>query len=103
VRVFSGDGLFLNLNNYDHIKTAKAKNVPVFSRIQGEEVYPSVGGGDFWTDPYTYILNPSEPKLKKFDVSLYDSSTMDIYVPDVPANSSFNMTLAVYCEKSNCD
>lgn len=103
VRVFSGDGLFLKLNEYDHVKHAKAKNTPVFTRIQGEEFYPAVGGGDFWTDPHTYILNPSEPKLKKFDLTLYNMGTMNVYVPAVPANSSFNITLAVYCEKSNCD
>jgi hypothetical protein len=103
VRIFTGDGLFLNLNNYDHIRHAKSKNYPVFTRIQGEEVYPAVGGGDFWTDPYTHILNPSDPKLKRFELTLYDMATMDVYTPATPANSSFNITLAVYCEKSNCD
>ena len=102
VRIFTGDGLFLNLNEYDHVHTAKAKNFPIFTRIQGEEVYPAANG-DFWTDPYTYILNPSEPKLKKFSLTLYDTSTMNVYTPATPANSSFNITLAVYTEVSNCD
>jgi hypothetical protein len=102
VRIFSGDGLFMNLNDYDHMHTAKAKNVPVFTRIQGEEVYPAVPA-EFWTDPYTYVLNPLEPRLKKFNIKLYDSSTMDIYAPATPANASFNITLAVYTETSNCD
>lgn len=98
VRISTGQGLFLYLNGYDNIHTAKSKNVPIFSRVQADDNYPIIR--DFWMDPFTYILNPKEHRLRKFDVKIYDSNYAE-YVPDLPANASFNILLAVYCEVNN--
>lgn len=102
IRTFAAGSLFLRLNDYDHLHTAKAKNVPIFTRFQGEEQYPAASD-NFWLDPYTFILNPSEPRLKRFTVTIYDSTTMNVYTPTVPVNAAFHMTLAIYTEESNCD
>lgn len=100
VRVSTGQGLFVYLNGYDTIHSGKSKNVPIFARIQGEDNFPIVK--NFWMDPYCHILNPMEPKLKRFDVKIYNGD-YDIYSPATPQNAGFNMLLAVYCEANNCD
>ena len=101
IRVSTGQGLFLYLNGFENIKTAKNNNVPIFSRVQGDDIYPSVVK-DFWKDPYAHVLQPKELRLRRFEVKLYNSS-FEPYTPLTPEQATFNIQLAVYCEANNCD
>lgn len=89
-----GNGVYLALNDYRLlIRNEKQDQLALFARI-------TPGVNDFQCvttsildDPYTYILNPMEPKLLRFEIKLYDSD--NILIKD----NHFNLILhlAIFC------
>jgi hypothetical protein len=69
----SQDGIYLYLNGYKLLmRNEDQDTMALFSRI-------TTGVNDFQcvttnilNDPYTYILNPIEPKLNRFDIQCFD-------------------------------
>ncbi len=84
---------YLYLNGWINTTIANDSNTNLFGRISpGLDVYPAVTG-DLTSDPYTYILRPSEPRLRRFHIRLL---THDGQLQPV-TNARIILTLAVYC------
>ena len=89
-----GNGVYLALNDYRLlVRNEKQDQVALFARIT-----PGINGFQCVTtnildDPYTYILNPMEPKLLRFEMKLYDSDNTLI------KDNHFNLILhlAIFC------
>lgn len=89
-----GNGVYLALNDYRLlVRNEKQDQLALFARI-------TPGINDFQCvttnildDPYTYILNPMEPKLLRFEMKLYDSDNTLI------KDNHFNLILhlAIFC------
>lgn len=89
-----GNGVYVFLNGYKLlIRNETQDSISLFARI-------TPGVNDFQCvttnildDPYTYILNPMEPKLDRFEIQLYDSDNK------IKEDTHFNvlMHLAIFC------
>lgn len=89
-----GNGVYLALNGYRLlVRNEKQDQIPLFARI-------TPGINDFQCvttnildDPYTYILNPMEPRLLRFEMNLYESDNVLI------KDNHFNLILhlAIFC------
>lgn len=87
------ESAYLYLNGYISTTIANDTNTTFFGRIiAGTETYPAVTG-DITQDPFVYILQPMEPRMKRFHVKLLqaDGSTYQVNDARVIIN------LAVYC------
>jgi hypothetical protein len=89
-----GRGMYVYLNNYKLLYRSDTKDtLNMFARISpGVETYPCVTE-HINNDPHTYILNPIEPKLQRFEVRLYDHKN------NLIDDTQFNVVLhlALYC------
>ena len=89
-----GRGMYVNLNNYKLLyRNETQDNVNMFARITpGIENHLCVTT-NILDDPHTYILNPLEPKLQRFEVHLYDSNNQ------LFDDKQFNLVLhlALFC------
>lgn len=84
---------YLYLNGWINTTIANEANTNVFGRISpGVDTYPAVTT-DLVTDPFTYILRPSEPRLRRFHIRLH---THDGQLQPV-TNARIILTLACYC------
>ena len=84
--------LLVALNDYTKYLPTKNHTVRIFSRINtGTTVFPAITSS-FYDDPYTYILNPIEQRLSRFEISLYNSD----YTKYTTSTSTISMTLAIY-------
>ena len=84
--------LLIALNNYSKYLPVNDNNVRIFARAStGTTVFPAVAAS-IMDDPYTYILNPIEPRLQRFEVALYGSD----YVKYTTTSTTISMTLAIY-------
>lgn len=84
---------YLYLNGYTSTNVANDTSTTFFGRIgPGTEIYPAITG-DPTLDPYIYIMQPIEPKLRRFHVKLMNADRSDYAV----TNARVIITLAVYC------
>lgn len=89
-----GRGIYVSLNNYKLLYRNETQDITnMFARISpGVENHLCVTT-NILDDPYTYILNPLEPKLQRFEVNLYDSNNV------LFDDKQFNLVLhlAIFC------
>lgn len=84
--------LLIALNNYSKYLPVNDYNVRIFARASsGTTVFPAVASS-IMDDPYTYILNPIEPRLQRFKVELFNSN----YTKYNTTSTTIAMTLAIY-------
>lgn len=91
-----GNGVYVYLNGYKLlIRNQEQDILSLFARI-------TPGINDFQCvttnildDPYTYILNPMEPKLDRFEVQLYDADNKK--KEDVHFNLIMHLAIFCYC------
>jgi hypothetical protein len=87
------DHAYLYLNGWINTIIANDTNTNLFGRVApGVDTYPAVAG-NIENDPYTYILRPSEPRLRRFHVRLL---THEGQLQAV-TNARVILTLAFYC------
>ena len=89
-----GEGFYLYLNDYRQIiRNEKADSLNIFSRIMtGINDYQCVTT-NILDDPYTYVLNPVEPKLNRFHLKAFEFDN----VPKRDADYSLVLHLAIFC------
>lgn len=96
---FLGKGIYVYLNNYKLIyRNETQDNVNMFARINAGVENHNCVTTNILDDPFSYILNPLEPKLQRFEVKFYDNF-----------NTLFNDTtsinvvlhLALFCYTTN--
>lgn len=93
LQLYNIESAYLYLNGYVSTQVANETNTTFFGRIgPGTDIYPAVTG-DITQDPFIYVLQPSEPRLKRFHVKLLraDGSTYPVN------NARVILNLAVYC------
>ena len=92
ITTLAPSGNYMYLNNYRLLwRDAKKDSVNIFARLgMGSDVYPH--SENLFKDPYTYILNPVEPKFDRLDIKLYQSDNTVSQQPDL----RFVMLLAIY-------
>lgn len=70
MQVYNIEHAYLYLNGYTNMVVANDTNVALMGRIgPGTEHYPAVAT-NVLDDPYAYVMNPIEPRLRKFHVKL---------------------------------
>lgn len=95
IQVFNTVSAFISLNDYRKIRLGNEEEVAIFSQISpGIEVMPPITN-NFLVDPYAYVFNPIEQKLRKFHFKLVDSRGKHIPFDD-PSKIRIILTLAVY-------
>lgn len=95
LQLYNIESAYLYLNGYISTNVANETNTTFFGRVSpGTETYPAVTG-DITLDPYVYVLQPLDPKLKRFHVKLLQPDGC-LYAVD---NARVVITLAVYCLK----
>lgn len=89
-----GNGIYVALNGYKLlIRNQDQDSLSLFARITpGVNDYQCVTT-NILDDPYTYILNPMEPKLDRFEIQIYDADNK------LKEDTHFNllMHLAIFC------
>ena len=104
---------YIELNDYDRSVSYMKKNgdintIKYFETIQytGEPIYENkfisriiypVGWVN-WSDPAVYVLNPPEPSLKRFNITIRDDNYNMINKDLI---DSFKLTICVYNIKKN--
>ena len=109
-----GDQVYINLNEYDRISTninnsmvRYFEKIPLNLTDKYELIYLQNANGlpaefSFSTnyvtscninDSHTYVLNPVEPNLKRFNIQIYDKNNKIINKSDI---IRFSMTICVY-------
>jgi hypothetical protein len=88
------DGIYLYLNGYKLLIRSEQKDtIDLFARINiGVNNFQCVTT-NILDDPYTYILNPIQLKLDRFDVKVLDTNNK------LRAENTFNLVLhlAIFC------
>lgn len=93
LQLYNVEHAYLYLNGYVSTMVANDTNVALFGRIgPGTEFYPAVTA-DVLQDPYIYVLNPVEPRLRKFHVKLLTHDGK----PYPVNNARVVLTIAIYC------
>jgi hypothetical protein len=88
----AASNLLIALNDYTKYLPVTDNQVRVFARANtGTTVFPAITSY-YMDDPYTYILNPVEPRLQRFQVALYNSD----YTKYATTTTTISMTLAIY-------
>lgn len=88
----AASNLLIALNDYTKYLPVTDNQVRVFARANtGTTVYPAITSY-YMDDPYTYVLNPVEPRLQRFQVALYNSD----YTKYATTTTTISMTLAIY-------
>ena len=94
IQAFTMENAYLYLNGYTSTVIANESNTQYFGRIgPGTEIYPAVNGS-LTQDPYIFILQPIEQKLRRFHVRLHKTDG-ELYPVD--ESTRVVLTLAVYC------
>lgn len=89
-----GKGMYIYLNDYKLIHRHETQDgLKLFARINPGVENNVCVTNHILDDPYTYILNPMEPKLQRFEVKLYDHTNTLI------TDKQFNLVLqlAIFC------
>jgi len=89
-----GRGIYIYLNGYKLLyRHETADSIKLFARINPGVENNVCVTTNILDDPYTYILNPLEPKLQRFEVKLYD------HYNNLFDDKNFTMVLhlAVFC------
>lgn len=95
IQVFNTVSAFISLNDYRKLRLGNEEEVSIFSQISpGIEVMPPVTN-NFLVDPYAYVFNPIEQKLRKFQVKLVNSRG-ELIPFDDHSKIRIILTLAVY-------
>ena len=89
-----GPSMYVSLNNYKLIYRNETQDTKsAFARV-----YPGVTDFQCVTtnildDPYTYILNPMEPKLQRFEITTFDHDNLPM------SDTRYNIVLhlAIFC------
>lgn len=95
LQLYNIESAYLYLNGYISTTVANDTNTTFFGRIgPGTETYPAVTG-DISQDPFIYVLQPIEARMKRFHVKLLqaDGSTYPV------SNARVVINLAVYSLK----
>lgn len=93
LQLYNVEHAYLYLNGYISTAVANDTNVALFGRIgPGTEFYPAVTS-EITQDPYIYVMNPVEPRLRKFHVKLltHDGQAYPVN------NARVVLTIAIYC------
>lgn len=93
LQLYNVEHAYLYLNGYISTAVANDTNVALFGRIgPGTEFYPAVTA-DILQDPYIFVMNPVEPRLRKFHVKLltHDGNPYPVN------NARVVLTIAIYC------
>lgn len=84
---------FISLNGYDLIKLANRMENPVFARLPtSQETYPL--SAKFMEDPNTYVVNPVDSALSRFEVKLINGSGT---LATMSSTSRVILTLGISC------
>ena len=84
---------YLYINGYAKAVIGNEQNNAILGRIgPGSEIYPAVSGS-ILQDPYAYIFQPIEPKLRRFHLRLLNHEGQ-YYQAE---NTRLILTIAVYC------
>lgn len=93
LQLYNIESAYLYLNGYISTTVANDTNTIFFGRIgPGTETYPAVTG-DITQDPFIYILQPMEPRMRRFHVKLLQADGSTYQVND----ARVVIHLAVYC------
>ena len=93
IQLYNIESAYLYINGYTSTNIANEVNTQFFGRIgAGTEVFPAVTGS-ISQDPYIYVMQPIEPRLKRFHIKLMQADG-SLYAVD---NARVVITLAVYC------
>lgn len=96
IQFYNINSSYLYLNGYSLTQTTNGMLNKIFTRITpGLEIYPSISS-DITSDPFTYFLNPVEPKLRQFDIRLMNSDGTSYQLP----NARVILTVVVYCKNN---
>lgn len=90
-------GIYIYLNNYKLVyRNETQDSLNLFARINPGVENNVCVTTNILDDPYTYILNPMEPKLQRFEVKLYDHKN------NLFDDNQFNIVLqlAIFCYTS---
>lgn len=93
LQLYNIESAYLYLNGYVSTSVANDTNTTFFGRIgPGTEMYPAVTG-DITQDPFIYVLQPVEARMKRFHIKLLraDGSIYPV------TNARVILNLAVYC------
>lgn len=93
LQLYNVEHAYLYLNGYISTQVANDTNVALFGRIgPGTEFYPAVTS-DIGQDPYMYMMQPVEPRLRKFHVKLLTHDGQ----PYPVNNARVVLTIGIYC------
>lgn len=72
--IFNTVAVYIYLNGYSNILLCNNKNNELFAQMSvGADMMPALSG-NFFYDPYSYIFNPIQKKLKRFHVKICDNA-----------------------------
>jgi hypothetical protein len=94
IAAIRGNGLYIYLNDYKLLyRNTEQDNIRMFSKINSGIENHNCITSNILDDPYTYIMNPIEGKLKKFDIKCYDENNT------ITTDTKFNLVLhlALFC------
>lgn len=87
---------YLYLNGYKNIDIASKSTTELFSQLSpGINDFPILND-NIKLDPYTYILNPIEKKLNRFDIKILNSNGDKINIEN-EAKLRLRLTLLIVC------
>lgn len=93
LQLYNISSAYLYINGYTSTNVANDTSTTFFGRMgPGTEIYPAVTG-DPTLDPYIYVMNPVDPRLRRFHVKLLNADSSVYPVSD----ARVVITLAVYC------
>jgi hypothetical protein len=88
----AANNLLIALNDFTKYLPVNDTKVRIFTRANtGTTIFPAIASY-YMDDPYTYVLNPIEPRVQRFKVSLYNSD----YTNYANVGTTISMTLAIY-------
>jgi len=94
IQAYTMENAYLYLNGYISTNVANDTNTQFFGRIgPGTEIYPAING-NITQDPYIYIFQPMEQKLRRFHIKLLQA---DGTAYPTESSARVVITLAAYC------
>ena len=91
----SDPGALLSLNGWQRVRTTSlTTSTSVFHKLKvGVETFPGISASCYLQDPYVYLVRPMEPKVDRFDITLFKPDFSPITTEPL-----FIAYLAVYCK-----
>lgn len=84
---------YLYVNGYVHTLLANDTTPPIYTRIPaGFDTLPGMTS-HILEDPYTFHLQPREPRLRRFDIQLFEEAGL---VTNLGAHASLVLSFAIY-------